>query len=84
LWLQGTEKVIQSIATHNPYELLGIMEKLVDFWKKGVFIGSPKKLFETFRLVSGEKQRAEIKRKFQTWYILMKKLNPRLEKVDWT
>jgi len=83
LWLMSTEKTVQAIANHSSNELLEVMEKLVSFWEKGVFIGSPKRLFETFRLVSDKNQRVKIKRKFQKWYDLMKSLNPKLEKVNW-
>ncbi|MFX0203838.1 MAG: hypothetical protein ACFFCW_47675 [Candidatus Hodarchaeota archaeon] len=83
LWLMSAEKIVQVIANHNPDELLEVMEKLVSLWKKGVVIGSPKRLFETFRLVSDRNQATKIKRRFQKWYNLMKRLNPKLEKVNW-
>lgn len=83
LWLMYTEEIVETIAKHNPNELLEIMEKLVSVWGKGVFIGSPKRLFESYKLVSVESQRIEIKKKFQKWYNSMRKLNSKIEKVDW-
>jgi len=83
LWLVSTEEVMMAVAKHRPNELTKLMEKLVYLWKKGVFVGSPKRLFETFGLVSDYNQKTEIKGKFQEWYNLMKKLNPKLEKVNW-
>lgn len=81
--LMYTEEIVETIAKYNPNELLEIMEKLVSFWEKGIFIGSPKRLFESYKLVSVESQRIEIKKKFQKWYNSMRKLNPKIEKVDW-
>jgi hypothetical protein len=84
VWLRSTEEVIEAVAEHKPNELLEVMEKLLHLWTKGVFIGSHKRLFETFRLVLDEKQKEEIKRKFQEWHVSMKSLNPKLEPVDFT
>lgn len=84
LWLMYTEEIVEAIASFSPCDLKEIMGRLVNLWKNGAFIGSPKKLFETFKLVVNKKQRQKIKKKFQKWYDSMKKLNPRLEKVDWT
>lgn len=83
LWLMYTEEIVETIAKHKPSELLDIMEKLVSFWGKGVFIGSPKRLLESYKLVSAESQRIEAKKKFQKLYKAMRKLNPKLENVDW-
>jgi len=47
LWLMYTEEIVKTIATCNPNELLGIMEKLVYLCEKGVYIGSVKRLFES-------------------------------------
>ncbi len=83
LWLTHTEEIIEALAIYNPNELLEAMEKLVSFWKKGIFIGSPKRLFESFRLIPNEEQRADVKGKFKIWYSSMSKLNPKIEKVNW-
>lgn len=83
LWLMDTGEILETVAKYNSNELLEVMEKLISFWKKGAFIGSPKRLFESFRSVSNEEQKTEVKRKFQKWYNLMRKLNPKIEKVDW-
>jgi len=83
LWLMYTEEIVETIAKHNPNELLGIMKKLVAFWEKGVFIGSPKRLFESYKLMSVENQKIDSRKKFQKWYSSMRELNPKIEKVDW-
>lgn len=83
VWLMHTDKIIEALARYNLKELLEVMEKLVFLWKKGVFVGSPKRLFESFKLISNEEQRVEFKRKFQKWYNSMRKLNPKIEKVSW-
>lgn len=77
------EEIVEASAEGNPKELPEIMKKLVNLWKEGTVIGSPKRLFESFRRVSDKNQRAEVKREFRKWYNSMKKLNPKLEKVDW-
>ena len=84
LWLMYTEEIVEAIASYSPYDLQEIIKSLVNLWKNRVFIGSPKKLFETFKLVANKKQKQEIKKRFQKWYDSMKQLNPKLEKVDWT
>ena len=83
LWLMYTEEIVETIARYSPNELLEIMGKLVSLWEKGVFIGSPKRLFESYKLVSVENQRIETKKKFQKWYTSMRRLNPKIERVDW-
>jgi len=83
LWLMYTEEIIEALARYNSDELLEAMKKLVSFWKKGTFIGSPKRLFESFKLIPNEEERVEVKREFQKWYNSMKKFNPKIEKVDW-
>jgi hypothetical protein len=83
LWLMYTEEIVETIARYSPNELLEIMEKLVSLWEKGVFIGSPKRLFESYKLVSAENQRIETKKRFQKWYNSMRRLNPKIERVNW-
>jgi len=83
LWLIYTEEIVETIARYSQNELLEIMGKLVSLWEKGVFIGSPKRLFESYKLVSAENQRIETKKKFQKWYNSMRRLNPKIERVDW-
>ena len=83
LWLMNTEEIIEAIASHTPDKLLEVTKILVNLWGQGVFIGSPKRLFESFKFVSNENEKVEIKRQFKEWYNSMKKLNPKLEKVEW-
>lgn len=84
LWLMYTEEIVETIARYSPNELLWIIEKLVYLWKQGFFIGSPKKLFESYKLISAENQRIETKKNFKKLYDAMKKLEPKTEKVSWS
>jgi len=63
LWLVSTEKTMMEMAKHRPDKSVPLMEKLVYLWKEGVYIRSPKRLFETYKLVSEEGLKAEIKGK---------------------
>ena len=83
VWLVATEKIIEEIARSRPKILLKIVKTLIDFWKKGIYIGSPKKLFESFKLIQDEKQKVKVKKEFQVLYNSIKKLNPKIEKVEW-
>lgn len=82
LWFMYTEEIVETIAKQNPSELLGIIEKLVSFSGKGIYIGNIKRLFESYKLVSNETQRIETKKKFQKWYNAMKRFNPKIERID--
>jgi len=81
VWLVATEKIIEEIARSRPKILLKIVKTLIDFWKKGIYIGSPKKLFESFKLIQDEKQKVKVKKEFQVLYNSIKKLNSKIEKV---
>jgi len=83
LWLMATEEIVEKIAKLKPEDLLEIMRTLVDFWKRGVFIGSPKRLFESFKLLPDKEERRKVKKEFQKWYNSMKRMNPKIEKVNW-
>lgn len=82
VWLT-TEKIIEAIAREKPDRILDLMKTLVDLWKLGVYIGSPKKLFESYKLIDTQKVRIEVKKKFEMWYESLKKLKPEIESVDW-
>jgi predicted transcriptional regulator len=56
---------------------------LVDFWKERVYIGSPKEIFGSYKLISDEKLKNDIKKEFQILYNSMKKIHPGLEEVTW-
>jgi hypothetical protein len=84
LWLLNTEEIVEVIASSASAELLEITGSLVSLWEKGVYIGSPKKIFENFRLIQSEKLRMDVKREFHAWYKSMKKINPKLASVEWS
>jgi len=83
IWLMSAERMIQVIAKCDTRSLLEIMEALVKFWKKGVYIGNPPELFTSYELILDQKEKEDTKAQFQKWYNSMKKLNPKIEKVDW-
>ena len=81
-WI-SPEKIIVYIAVHDSKKLLPLVSILVDLWKKGSFVGSPKDIFESYRLVKDVRLKKTIKKQMQKWYIQMKKMNPKIQKVDW-
>lgn len=81
--LMFTEEIIEAIAKDNPNELLEVMRKLVNLWKKGLFIRSIDRLFETFRLMSDEMTKIKIKEEYKKLYVSMKEIEPGLIKINW-
>ncbi len=83
IWLMHTEEIIKSIAEVKPNYLLKIVNKLIYLWKKGVYIGNPKEIFESFKLVKDLTRQVEIRKTFKNYYKEMKKMNPKLKEIDW-
>lgn len=79
-----TEEMNKAIAEYSPNELVEVMEKLVNLWNKGMHIGELKILFESYRLIKDEKQKIIIKQKFRKMHDSMRRLEPKLEKIDWS
>ncbi len=77
------EKALQVIANQKPPLLIKLVGNLVDLWKLGAFIGSPREIFETYKLVQNSKEKKEIKKQFKSWYDEMKSINAKLEQVSW-
>ncbi len=82
VWIEP-EIPLEFVAKNKPSILSGLVEKLVELWKLGAFIGSPKMIFETYKLVEDLNLKAELIAKFRTWYDELKTINPKLEEVDW-
>jgi hypothetical protein len=83
-WLTtNTGKLLQITARHNPKKIIGIVKKIVRLWKLGSFVGSPKEIFESFEVISNIKLKNSVKKQFKVWYKEMKKINPKLELVNW-
>ena len=82
--LMCTEGIIKAIAECNPDELVEVMGKLVNLWKKGMYIGKSKIIFESYKLIKDEKQKIVIKQKFRKMYDSIRRLEPKLEKIDWS
>jgi len=83
IWVDSTEEVLSMVARKRPDDLVKYMEKLIELWIKGAFIGDIKTLFYTYKLVADRKKQARIKKIFRRWYETMKRMNPRLKNVEW-
>ena len=83
LWLHHNEEIVEIIAENNSKKLLEIIRKLVSIWEKGIYIGSLKRLFESYKFVPIESIRIEIKKKFQKLYYSLKKRHSKIETVNW-
>lgn len=84
LLLMSTEEIVEEIAKSKFNDLLEVMKTLVDLWKKALIISSPKRLFESFKLIKNEKKQKKVKKEFKKLYKSMKKIDPKIERVDWT
>lgn len=81
-WIEP-EKPLQFIAKNLPSELENVVGKLVKLWKLGAFVGSPKEIFETYKLVDNLELKKQLVKKFKQWYEEMKKLNPKIQEIVW-
>jgi len=81
-WIEP-EKALQFIASNKPATLIKIVGKLVELWKLGAFIGSPREIFETYKLVQDTRTKKKIRDQFKLWYDEMKTINQKLEQVLW-
>jgi len=81
-WIEP-EKALQYVASNDPSMLVKVAEKLVKLWKLGAFVGSPKGIFETYKMVQSTALKNKIKDQFKLWYGEMKTINPKLEEVSW-
>lgn len=83
-WLATkTGDILIEIAKKQPGELNDIVKKLVKLWELGSFIGSPKEIFGSYKAIQDKDLRQKSKSQFKRWYQKMKRLNPKIEKVDW-
>lgn len=81
-WI-SPEKMITYIAGYDSKKLLPLVEILVDLWKKGSFVGSPKEIFENYKKISEPRLKRQVKKQFLVWYSAMKRMNPKIEVVNW-
>lgn len=81
IWI-SPEKTITFIAQHYPKSLLSSISILVDLWKKGAFVGSPKEIFESYKTISNPELKNQAKKQIRTWYNQMKKINPKIQQTD--
>ena len=66
------EKDLKFIATYNPSILMKLVEELVELWESDVFIGIPKEIFETYKLVKDNNLKKQLSKQFKIWYKKMK------------
>ncbi len=81
-WIEP-EKALQIIAREKPFVLVELVENLVKLWKLGSFVGSPREIFEVYKLVENQELKTQTVEKFRSWYEEMKTINPKLELVEW-
>lgn len=81
-WIEP-KKALQFIARNKPAILIRLVEKLVKLWKLGAFVGSPKEIFETYKLVQDMNMKNRIRTQYKLWYNEMKVINQKLEDVSW-
>lgn len=81
-WI-SPEKMIDYIATNKQDRLISVVEILVKLWIKGAFIGSPREIFESYKRISDAVLKKQIKSRFRNLHKTMKKMNPKIEAVDW-
>mgnify|MGYP001568148301 CR=1 FL=1 len=81
-WIEP-EKALQFIAANKPTLLVNQIKNLTELWKLGAFVGSPRAIFDTYKLVTDPTLKEEAKNQFRSWYDEMKSLNPKIEEISW-
>ena len=81
-WIEP-KRALQFIASNKPSMLIKTVGKLVELWKLGAFVGSPRETFETYKLVRDTNTKNKIRDQFKLWYDEMKAINQKLESVSW-
>lgn len=81
-WIEP-EEVIKFISRNKPEDLITLVGGLVELWKLGAFVGSPKAILETYKVIEDLELRARAKEQFKSWYENMKTLNPKIEVISW-
>ena len=84
IWMTTkTGEVLTEVAKKQPNKLKDIVRKLVKLWKLGSFIGSPKEIFGSYEAIRDKGMREKTRTQFKEWYQEMKKMNSKIEKIDW-
>lgn len=81
-WI-SPEKIIVYVAEYSSEKLLPFVKILVDLWKKGSFIGSPREIFESYKKINDPELKGQVKKQFRIWYKEMKYMNPKIEVISW-
>lgn len=84
IWLSTqTGDILQKLAKGKPDQLIGVVENLYQLWLKNAYIGGIAEVFSSYQYIDGEPLRNEAKVRFQEFYQQMKKINPKLQDVEW-
>ncbi len=85
VWL-STEigKVLRKTAEKKPEQLLVLIELLYEMWMKGAFVGTISEIFTSYKFIDNKELRLQLEGKFKEIYFRMKKVNEKLENVDWS
>jgi radical SAM superfamily enzyme with C-terminal helix-hairpin-helix motif len=78
-----TGDILQKLAKRKPDQLIGVVENLYQLWLKNAYIGGISEIFSSYQYIDGEPLRNEVKVRFQEFYQQMKKINPKLQDVEW-
>lgn len=83
LWLTTeTDQILANIAQYYPDKLAPLVRQLFTIWQTGAYVGSPKGIFQTYKLIDDAKLREEVKKEYEMIYKKMKEMNPKLEEVE--
>lgn len=82
IWLSTkTGEILQMIAKNKPEDLKKIISLLYSLWINGAYIGSINEVFTSYKEISDQKLKVEIKENFKNKYMRMKKINEKIEEV---
>lgn len=81
IWITP-EKMINKLAQENPKRGMEVMRKLFKIWKSGAYIGNIDELFKSYKNVKSRTERSLVKKELKKMYATMKKMNPKLQEVN--
>lgn len=83
LWLSA-EETLPIIAKRQPEQLIDVIDKLILLWDKGAMIGHPSSILTSYKHIADPALRESTKASLVSHYKHMKKVQPKLEVVDFT
>jgi len=82
IWLSAND-VLELCADKDPQNLLAIVQKMVELWDAGAYIGVLPRIFLLYKRVADSKQKLKVKQKMQAWHKHFQDLNPKVDDVEW-